>query len=217
MSLEMINEFRSAFIDTSLMMGISVVFAIILGVPLGIGLFVTSEGMFWQNKLLQNVAGTMINILRSIPYIILLVILLPLTKLILGTTTGPIAASVSLSVAAIPFYARLVETSLRELDKGVIEAAESCGASPWLIIKQVLFPEAKSGMIAGLTVTVISLLSYSAMAGIVGGGGIGDVAIRFGYYRYQNDVMIATVIILILLVQLIQFTGDRTAHAVNKR
>ncbi|GIN92605.1 methionine ABC transporter permease [Siminovitchia terrae] len=214
---EMVNEFGKAFVETSWMMGIAVAFAIIIGVPLGIALFVTSEGMFWQNRFMQNVAGTIINIIRSIPFIILLVVLIPFTKLILGTTMGPAAASVSLTVAAIPFYARLVETSLREIDKGVIEAAESCGASPWLIIKEVLLPEARSGMIAGLTVTVISLLSYSAMAGIVGGGGIGDLAIRFGYYRFQNDVMIATVIILVVLVQLIQFIGDRAARAVDKR
>lgn len=214
---EMINEFGKAFVETSWMMGIAVAFAVVIGVPLGIALFVTSEGMFWQNRFMQNVAGTIINIIRSIPFIILLVVLIPLTKLILGTTMGPAAASVSLTVAAIPFYARLVETSLREIDKGVIEAAESCGASPWLVIKDVLLPEARSGMIAGLTVTVISLLSYSAMAGIVGGGGIGDLAIRFGYYRFQNDVMIATVIILVILVQLIQFAGDRAARAVDKR
>lgn len=214
---EMINEFGKAFVETSWMMGIAVAFAVVIGVPLGIALFVTSEGMFWQNRFMQNVAGTIINIIRSIPFIILLVVLIPLTKLILGTTMGPAAASVSLTVAAIPFYARLVETSLREIDKGVIEAAESCGASPWLIIKDVLLPEARSGMISGLTVTVISLLSYSAMAGIVGGGGIGDLAIRFGYYRFQNDVMIATVIILVILVQLIQFAGDRAARAVDKR
>ncbi len=214
---EMVNEFGKAFVETSWMMGIAVAFAIIIGVPVGIALFVTSEGMFWQNRFMQNVAGTIINIIRSIPFIILLVVLIPFTKLILGTTMGPAAASVSLTVAAVPFYARLVETSLREIDKGVIEAAESCGASPWLIIKEVLLPEARSGMIAGLTVTVISLLSYSAMAGIVGGGGIGDLAIRFGYYRFQNDVMIATVIILVVLVQLIQFIGDRAARAVDKR
>lgn len=214
---EMINEFGKAFAETSWMMGISVAFAVIVGVPLGVALFVTSEGMFWQNRFLQIVAGTLINIIRSIPFIILLVVLIPLTKLILGTTMGPVAASVSLTVAAIPFYARLVETSLREIDKGVIEAAESCGASRWLIINDVLLPEARSGMIAGLTVTIISLLSYSAMAGIVGGGGIGDLAIRFGYYRFQNDVMIATVITLVLLVQLIQFVGDRTARTVDKK
>ncbi|MFS0644349.1 methionine ABC transporter permease [Siminovitchia sp. 179-K 8D1 HS] len=213
----MVHEFGKAFLETSWMMGIAVAFAVMIGVPLGIALFVTSEGMFWQNRFMQHVAGSIINIIRSIPFIILLVVLIPFTKLILGTTMGPAAASVSLTVAAIPFYARLVETSLREIDKGVIEAAESCGASPWLIIKDVLLPEAKPGMIAGLTVTVISLLSYSAMAGIVGGGGIGDLAIRFGYYRFQNDVMIATVIILVILVQLIQFAGDRASRAVDKR
>lgn len=217
MLLEMVNEFGKAFIETSWMMGIAVAFAVMIGVPLGVALFVTSEGMFWQNRFMQNVAGSIINIIRSIPFIILLVVLIPFTKLILGTTMGPAAASVSLTVAAIPFYARLVETSLREIDKGVIEAAESCGASPWLIIKDVLLPESRSGMIAGLTVTVISLLSYSAMAGIVGGGGIGDLAIRFGYYRFQNDVMIATVIILVVLVQLIQYAGDRATRAVDKR
>ncbi|WP_340083877.1 methionine ABC transporter permease [Siminovitchia sp. FSL H7-0308] len=214
---EMVNEFGKAFVETSWMMGIAVAFAVIIGVPMGVALFVTSEGMFWQNRYIQSVAGSIINIIRSIPFIILLVVLIPFTKLILGTTMGPVAASVSLTVAAIPFYARLVETSLREIDKGVIEAAESCGASPWLIMKDVLLPEAKPSMIAGLTVTVISLLSYSAMAGIVGGGGIGDLAIRFGYYRFQNDVMIATVIILVILVQLIQFVGDRAARAVDKR
>jgi|SRR5690625_78647 len=217
MSHEMIQEFGKAFIETSWMMMISVTIAIIIGIPLGIGLFVTSDGMFWKNKLLQNISSTIINIIRSIPYVILLVVLLPLTKLVTGTTMGPTAASVSLTIAAIPFYARLVEASLREIDRGVIEAAESCGASPWLIIRQVLIPESSSGLVAGLTVTIISLLSYSAMAGIVGGGGIGDLAIRFGYYRYQNEVMIVTVIILIMLVQLIQFIGDRVAYSMDKK
>lgn len=216
MGLEMINEFTVAFIDTAIMMGVAIVIAIIIGVPLGIGLFVTSEGLFWENKLVQRVAGTLVNIIRSIPYIILLVVLFPLSMFLLGTTTGPLAASVSLTVAAIPFYARLVETSLREIDKGVIEAAEACGASPFLIIKDVLLPEARSGMIAGLTVTVISLLGYSAMAGTVGGGGIGDLAIRFGYQRFQNDVLITTLIILIILVQLIQYVGDKLARAADR-
>ena len=214
---DIITDFGNAFLETSWMMGIAVAFAIVIGVPLGVGLFVTSEGMFWQNRVLQSVAGTIINIIRSIPFIILLVVLIPVTKLILGTTMGPTAASVSLTFAAIPFYARLVETSLREIDKGVIEAAESTGASAWLIIKDVLLPEARSGMIAGLTVTVISLLSYSAMAGMIGGGGIGDLAIRFGYYRFENEIMLATVVILIIIVQLIQFAGDRSAKAVDRR
>jgi D-methionine transport system permease protein len=217
MSLNLLNEFGVAFLETAWMLTISVTLAVLIGIPLGIGLFVTSEGMFWQNQILQSISGTIINIIRSIPFVILLVVLLPLTTFILGTSMGPTAASLSLTVAGIPFYARLVENSLREIDKGVIEAAESCGASPWLIIRKVLLPESKSGLIAGLTVTIISLLSYSAMAGMIGGGGIGDLAIRFGYYRYQNEVMVITVVFLIFLVQLIQFIGDRAAHAADKR
>lgn len=217
MSLNLLNEFGFAFLETAWMLTISVTLAVLIGIPLGIGLFVTSEGMFWQNLLLQNISGTIINIIRSIPFIILLVVLLPLTSFILGDSMGPTAASVSLTVAGIPFYARLVENSLREIDKGVIEAAESVGASPWLIIRKVLLPESKSGLISGLTVTIISLLSYSAMAGMVGGGGIGDLAIRYGYYRYQNEVMVITVVFLIFFVQLIQFIGDRASHAADKR
>lgn len=213
----MLVDFWNALTETALMMSIAIVLAALIGIPLGVGLFVTNKGMFWQNQFIQNTSGTIINIIRSIPYIILLVVLLPFTKLLLGTTTGPIAASVSLTIAAIPFYARLVEGSLREIDTGVIEAAESCGASPWLIIKDVLLPEARPGMIAGLTVTIISTLGYSAMAGMVGGGGIGDLAIRFGYYRFENGIMLATVIILIIIVQLIQYTGDKVAKAVNRR
>ena len=217
MSPDLLNEFGIAFLETAWMLTISVTLSVLIGVPLGIGLFVTSEGMFWQNKILQNISGTIINIIRSIPFVILLVVLLPLTTFILGDSMGPTAASFSLTVAGIPFYARLVENSLREIDKGVIEAAESVGASPWLIIRKVLLPESKSGLISGLTVTIISLLSYSAMAGMIGGGGIGDFAIRFGYYRYQNEVMVITVVSLIFLVQFIQFIGDRAAHAADKR
>lgn len=216
MLVNMADEFVQAFIETGWMLGIATFFSIAVGVPLGIFLFVTSEGMFWQNRIVQSIAGTTINIIRSLPYIILLVLLIPLAKALLGTSTGPTAASVSLVFAGIPFYARLVESALREVDRGVIEAAESCGASPWRIIWDVLLPEAKSGMIAGLTVTVISLLGYSAMAGMIGGGGIGDLAIRYGYHRFQQEVMIATVIILIIVVQLIQSVGDRLSKKAKK-
>lgn len=216
MLVNMADEFVQAFIETGWMLGIATFFSIAVGVPLGVFLFVTSEGMFWQNRIVQSIAGTTINIIRSLPYIILLVLLIPLAKALLGTSTGPTAASVSLVFAGIPFYARLVESALREVDRGVIEAAESCGASPWRIIWDVLLPEAKSGMIAGLTVTVISLLGYSAMAGMIGGGGIGDLAIRYGYHRFQQEVMIATVIILIIVVQLIQSVGDRLSKKANK-
>lgn len=216
MLVNMADEFVQAFIETGWMLGIATFFSIVVGVPLGVFLFITSEGMFWQNRIVQSIAGTTINIIRSLPYIILLVLLIPLAKALLGTSTGPTAASVSLVFAGIPFYARLVESALREVDRGVIEAAESCGASPWRIIWDVLLPEAKSGMIAGLTVTVISLLGYSAMAGMIGGGGIGDLAIRYGYHRFQQEVMIATVIILIIVVQLIQSVGDRLSKKANK-
>lgn len=210
-------ELNKAFFETVYMVGISLGVAILVGLPLGILLFVTDKGLFLQNSLIKKVVGFVVNMVRSVPFIILLVALLPLTKLLTGTTIGPTAASVSLSVAGIPFFARMVETSLREIDKGVIEASVSVGASPWMIIKDVLLPEARPAVIQAITITTISLVAYSAMAGIVGGGGVGDLAIRFGYYRYDNTVMITTVIILICLVQLIQYTGDVFARLVDKR
>ncbi|KPL59421.1 methionine ABC transporter permease [Rossellomorea vietnamensis] len=210
-------ELNKAFFETVYMVGISLAVAIIVGLPLGILLFVTDKGLFLQNSVIKKVVGFVVNMVRSVPFIILLVALLPLTKLLTGTTIGPTAASVSLSVAGIPFFARMVETSLREIDKGVIEASVSVGASPWMIIKDVLLPEARPAVIQAITITTISLVAYSAMAGIVGGGGVGDLAIRFGYYRYDNTVMIATVVILICLVQLIQYTGDVFARLVDKR
>ncbi|MCC5802183.1 methionine ABC transporter permease [Rossellomorea vietnamensis] len=210
-------ELNKAFFETVYMVGISLAVAIIVGLPLGILLFVTDKGLFLQNSVIKKVVGFVVNMVRSVPFIILLVALLPLTKLLTGTTIGPTAASVSLSVAGIPFFARMVETSLREIDKGVIEASVSVGASPWMIIKDVLLPEARPAVIQAVTITTISLVAYSAMAGIVGGGGVGDLAIRFGYYRYDNTVMITTVVILICLVQLIQYTGDVFARLVDKR
>ncbi|WP_223640644.1 methionine ABC transporter permease [Planococcus sp. 4-30] len=215
--IELWPEIQTAFFQTLTMIGISLAVALIVGLPLGILLFITDRGLFLENRPVNAVIGFIVNIVRSIPFIILLVALIPLTKLITGTTIGPIAASVSLSVAAIPFFARIVENSLREIDKGVIEAAIAVGATPWMIIKDVLLPEAKASIIQGVTLTIISLVAYSAMAGVVGGGGIGDLAIRFGYYRYDNTIMIVTVVILIVLVQLIQQAGDYTAKAIDKR
>jgi D-methionine transport system permease protein len=215
--VEMIPDIIKAFKETLIMIGISLSASLIFGLPLGILLFVTDKGLFWENRFIKNVFGFAINLIRSIPFIILLVALFPLTHLIVGKTIGPVAASVSLSVAAIPFFARIVETSLREIDKGVIEAATAVGATPWMIIKDVLIPEARSSIIQGVTLTVISLVAYSAMAGVVGGGGIGDLAIRFGYYRYDNTIMISTVAILIVFVQVIQLAGDSFAKAIDKR
>lgn len=215
--VEMIPDILKAFKETLIMISISTAAALLIGLPLGVLLFVTDKGMFWENRFVKTVFGFTINLIRSIPYIILLVALFPLTKLIVGNTIGPIAASVSLSIAAIPFFARLVETSLREIDPGIIEATIAVGATPWMIIKDVLFPEARASIIQGITLTVISLVAYSAMAGVVGGGGIGDLAIRFGYYRYDDTIMIATVAILVILVQIIQISGDLIAKKVDKR
>ncbi|WP_138418895.1 methionine ABC transporter permease [Aquibacillus sediminis] len=215
--IEILPELNVAFIETLIMVGIGLLVAIILGLPVGILLYVTDRGLFLENQFVKGVLGVIVNLIRSIPFIILLVFLFPFTEFLLDKTTGPFAASVSLSVAAIPFYARIVESSAREIDKGVIEAAIAVGASPWMIIKDIILPETKPGLISGLTITAISLIGYSAMAGTIGGGGIGDLAIRYGYYRYDNTVMFTTVIVLIVLVQFIQYLGDFIAKAVNKR
>ena len=210
-------DLNKAFFETTYMVAISLTISLLAGLPLGVILFVTDRGLLFENLYIKHAAGLLVNLIRSVPFIILLVALLPLTQFIIGTTIGPKAASVSLSVAAIPFFARLIESSLRELDKGVIEAAIATGASPWMIIREVLLPEAKPGIVQAITITAISLIGYSAMAGIVGGGGIGDFAIRFGYYRYDNTIMITTVLLLIVIVQLLQLAGDLAARKVNKR
>lgn len=215
--IEILPELNTAFFQTLYMVGVALLVAIVIGLPLGIILYVTDKGFFLENKFVKSVAGVITNLVRSIPFIILLVFLLPLTNSMLGTTIGPTAAAVPLSVAAIPFFARIVESAAREIDKGVIEAAISVGASPWMIIKDIILPEIKPGIISGLTITTISLIGFSAMAGTIGGGGIGDLAIRYGYYRYDDLVMYTTVIVLIVLVQVIQYTGDFIAKSVNKR
>ncbi|HAK73902.1 MAG TPA: methionine ABC transporter permease, partial [Sporomusaceae bacterium] len=196
------SDLIKAFGETFYMVGIALALSIIIGVPLGLLLYVTDKGLFAENRLVNVIGGLAINVVRSTPFVILLVLVLPLTQKLIGTTIGPIAAAVPLSIASVAFYARLVQGSLWEVDKGVIEAAVSMGASPWMIIKDVLLSESLPGLLRGLTITAVSLIGYSAMAGIVGGGGVGDLAIRFGYYRYQTDVMLLTVVILVLLVQL---------------
>lgn len=215
--ISMLPDIWKAFTETLIMIGISLSISLVIGLPLGVLLFVTDKGLFWENRFVKSIFGFAVNIIRSIPFIILLVALFPLTKLLVGSTIGPVAASVSLSVAAIPYFARLVESSLRDIDKGVIEATIAVGATPWMIITDVLIPEAKSTIIRGITLTVISLVAYSAMAGTIGGGGIGDLAIRFGYYRYDDTIMISTVVILIIFVQLIQLIGEQIAKSIDKR
>ena len=209
---ELLQDLAKAFLETFQMVGISLSLAILLGVPLGLVLFVTDRGRFLESPAASAAGGAAVNVIRSIPFVILLVLVLPFTQWMLGTTIGPIAAAVPLSIAAIAFYARLVHGSLCEVDPGVIEAATAAGATPGQIVRWVLLPEALPGLLRGLTVTAISLIGFSAMAGIVGGGGVGDLAIRFGYYRYETRVMVATVVVLIVLVQLVQVAGDAAAR-----
>jgi D-methionine transport system permease protein len=213
----MLPEMWEALGQTLLMLAIGLSAAVLIGGPLGILLFLVADGQSLQNRPAALVLGWLVNTVRSFPFIILLVALVPLTRVIAGTSIGPLAAAVPLSFAAVPYFARLVEQNLREVPRGVIEAAHAMGASELQIILRVLLVEARSGLVLALTVLSISFLSYSAVAGVVGGGGIGDLAIRYGYYRFETDIMVATVAVLILLVQLIQFTGNRIAKRIDKR
>lgn len=203
--------------QTFLMLGIALASALFIGGPLGVLLLLTGPGQTLDRPVLHRVLSVIVNLVRSFPFIILLVALVPFTRVIAGTTIGPLAAAVPLSFAAIPYFARLVEQSLREVPRGVIEAAHAMGASDLQIIWKVLILEARSGLVLAATVMSVSFLSYSAVAGVVGGGGIGDLAIRFGYYRFQTDVMVLTVAVLVVLVQIIQWAGSVLARRLDKR
>jgi len=210
-------ELWLAFGQTALMLGIGLSAAIVFGGPLGVLLFLLGPGQSLQRPGLYRLLNWLVNTVRSFPFIILLVALVPFTRLLAGTSIGPLAAAVPLSFAAIPYFARLVEQCLREVPRGVIEAAHAMGASELQIVLRVLVREARAGLVGALTVLAISFLSYSAVAGVVGGGGIGDLAIRYGYYRFQTDVMVLTVGVLIVLVQLIQLIGHTAARRLDKR
>lgn len=203
--------------ETLYMVGVSTLFTVILGLPLGVLLVITDRKGLIAAPTLNQILGSIVNIARSLPFIILLVIVIPFTRLLVGTSIGVTATIVPLSLAAIPFFARVAETGLREVDRGLVEAAQAMGCSTWQIILKVLIPEALPSLILGTALTIISLISYSAMAGAIGGGGLGDLAIRYGYQRYETDVMIATVILLIVLVQGIQILGDKLAQKVSRR
>lgn len=203
--------------DTLQMVAVSGILAAVFGIPLGIVLVITGRGQIMQNVPLNGILGMVVNAARSTPFIILMVAIIPLTRAIVGTSIGTAAATVPLTIAAVPFVARLAEASLREVDPGLVEAAQAMSASPLQIITKVLLPEAWPGIIAGLTITVVSLIGYSAMAGAVGGGGLGDLGIRYGYQRFQPEVMITVVVVLIVLVQAVQSAGDFIARKVNKR
>lgn len=213
----LLPELTVALGQTLTMLGIGLAAALLLGGPLGILLFLVADGQSLQNRPVALVLGWCVNTVRSFPFIILLVALVPFTRAIAGTSIGPLAAAVPLALAAIPYFARLVEQNLRDVPRGVIEAAHAMGASELQIVLRVLLVEARAGLVLALTVLAISFLSYSAVAGVVGGGGIGDLAIRYGYYRFETDVMVVTVLVLVALVQAIQFTGTRIARYIDQR
>lgn len=217
MDAQLLSNLWTATLETLYMVSVSALLAALFGLPLGLVLVMTSPRGFLPNPSINQVLGSVVNAGRSLPFIILLVAIIPLTRLLVGTTIGSTAALVPLTLSAIPFYARVAETSLLEVDRGLIEAAESMGCNYWQIIYKVLIPEALPSLVLGLTIMVISLIGYSAMAGVVGGGGLGDLAIRYGYQRFDTTVMIFTVVLLIVLVQVVQWMGDAIAHRLRKR
>ncbi|MFK4823676.1 methionine ABC transporter permease [Paenochrobactrum sp. BZR 588] len=217
MSQAMLNLLWRSFWETILMTGMSSLISLVVGLPLAIIMVMTERGGLAPNRTINMILGAFINGFRSVPFIILLVALIPLTRLIVGTAIGTWASIVPLSIAAIPYYARIAEVSLREVDNGLIEAARSMGANRWTIIRDVLVPEAMPSIVSGFTVTIITLIGASAMAGAIGAGGLGDLAIRYGYQRFETTIMIAVVAILIVLVCGIQWIGDRITAGVDKR
>ncbi len=203
--------------DTLLMLGGSMALTVLFGIPLGVLLYLSGKGRLAANPVLNGLLSLIVNILRSVPFIILLIVMLPVTVILVGTSLGVAGAIPPLVVGAAPFYARLVETALREVDKGVVEATQAMGGSTFQIVTRALLPEAMPGIIAGATVTAIALVSYTAMAGVVGAGGLGDLAVRFGYQRFQTDVMVVTVVLLLVLVQILQMFGDALVARVSHR
>lgn len=198
--------------ETLYMVAVSGGLSFSLGIPLGVLLYVSREGRIMENRMANILLGSLVNAGRSVPFIILMVAIIPLTRLLTGTSIGTTAAIVPLTVAAIPFVARIAEGALNEVPSGLVEAAQAMGATPMQIITRVLLPEAGAGLIHGMTITLVTLVSYSAMAGAIGGGGLGDLGIRYGYQRFDGVIMLATVVVLIVLVQLLQMAGDKLMH-----
>lgn len=217
MSSAMIELIIQATLDTLYMVAISGVISTLLGLPLGVMLYVTRPGQILAKPLLNHSLGIVTNVGRSIPFIILMVAITPFTRMVVGTSIGINAAAVPLTIAAIPFVARLIEGALNELSPGLIEAAQAMGATPWQIIVKVLIPEARGGIITGLTITLVTLVSYSAMAGAVGGGGLGDLGIRYGYNRFNPTIMLITVVVLVVMVQGFQSLGDYLVRKTDRK
>lgn len=225
MALEIINDLMSnvdwseinqATLDTLFMLGFAVFFSTVIGIPIGLILFLTSKGRLLQNTWVYSILSFIINVLRSVPFIILLIVMIPATTMLVGTSLGAKGTIPPLVIGAFPFFARLVENALKEIDNGIFHMAESCGASTWQIIWHILLPEITPSLIASITVTAIALVSYTAMAGTVGGGGLGDLAIRYGYQRFQTDVMLITVVLMVVMVQVIQVIGDLLIRIIRK-
>ena len=204
-------------LQTLQMVFFSTLFAVIIGFPLGILLFITSSTGIMPKPLFNMVLSRIIDVLRSFPFVILMIVLLPFTRFVLGTAIGTSATILPLSLAAAPFVARVIETALIEIDPGVITAARAMGSTNWQIIRKVLVPEVLPSVVSGITLTIINLISYSAMAGTLGGGGLGDLAIRYGYQRFRTDIMLASVVVIILLVALIQFAGTKLSERILKK
>ncbi|WP_295856669.1 methionine ABC transporter permease [uncultured Xylophilus sp.] len=213
----MLELFATAFGETLLMVGVSGLISSLIGIPLGVYLHLTAPGGVLQNRPVNGVLGFVVNAVRSTPFIILLVAIIPFTRLLAGSSIGTAAAIVPLTIAAAPFVARLVETALREVDTGLVEAAQAMGASTAQIVRKVLLPEALLGIVAGVTITLVSLTGYSAMAGAIGGGGLGDLGIRYGYQRFLPEVMLAVVVVLVVFVQALQAAGDWVVRRLRHR
>ncbi len=205
----------SATIETFVMTGASLIFTVLIGLPLGVILFLTAQGQMLENRWTYQSLSFLVNVLRSVPFLILLIVMIPLSRALAGTALGVQGAIPPLVASAAPFFARLIENVLRELDPGVSEACRAMGANSRQTVMMALLPEATTGILAAITVTAITLIGYSAMSGVIGGGGLGDLAVRFGYQRYQSDVMLITVLILVVLVQLLQMIGDRLAARIQ--
>jgi D-methionine transport system permease protein len=214
---ELIESLWVATIETVYMVGVSVLIAVILGLPLGLLLVMLGPGNILDNPKLHKPLSAIVNTGRSFPFIILLVVLTPFTRFVVGTSIGSTAALVPLTLAAIPFFARLAETSILEVDRGLVEAAEAMGCNYWQIVLKVLIPEALPSIVLGVTILIVNLLSASAMAGAVGGGGLGNLAIQYGYQRFDVLVMFLTIVLLIIIVQFIQLFGDRFSQGLRKK
>lgn len=211
------NSLLDATIETIYMTVISVVVTFILGVLLGLMLFLTEKGNLWENRVLHQIVSSVVNIFRSIPFIILIILLIPFTVILVGSMLGANAALPALIIGSAPFYARLVEIALREIDKGVIEAAKSMGATNWQIIYKVLLPEAMPALVSGITVTGIALVSYTAMAGVIGAGGLGNLAYLKGFQSYNTQIMVYSTVLILLIVYVIQIIGDVIINKIDKR